>query len=82
MKITGTTFAGAAALGACSNEGYKNKAWKKIKGTKQIPTYCNICFWKCGAIAHIKDGELWKITGNPNDRQALSPRNRRCRGIL
>ncbi len=67
LKITGTTFAGAAALGSCSNEGYKNKAWKKIKGTKQIPTYCNICFWKCGAIAHIKDGELWKITGNPND---------------
>ena len=26
-----------------------------------------MCFWKCSAIATIKDGELWKIEGNPED---------------
>ena len=32
-----------------------------------FPTTCDICFWKCGAIAHVRDGELWKIEGNPLD---------------
>jgi len=32
-----------------------------------IPTFCDICFWKCGAVAYLKDGALWKIEGNPED---------------
>ena len=44
---------------------------------RTVPTYCNICFWKCGAIATVKDGQLWKIRGNPLDplsRGRLCPR--------
>ncbi len=46
-------------------------------GVRTIPTYCDICFWKCGAIAYVKDGQLWKIEGNPEDplsRGRLCPR--------
>ena len=47
-------------------------------GTVQaIPTTCDICFWKCGAIAYVRDGKLWKIEGNPLDplsRGRLCPR--------
>ena len=46
-------------------------------GIRQIPTFCDICFWKCGAIAYVRDGELWKIEGNPQDplsRGRLCPR--------
>ena len=46
-------------------------------GIQRIPTYCSICFWKCGAIATVRDGELWKIEGNPEDplsRGRLCPR--------
>jgi thiosulfate reductase/polysulfide reductase chain A len=32
-----------------------------------VATSCDICFWKCGAIAHLRDGELWKVEGNPID---------------
>ncbi|MBI5060403.1 molybdopterin-dependent oxidoreductase [candidate division KSB1 bacterium] len=32
-----------------------------------IPTYCDICFWKCGVIAHVAGGKLWKLEGNPAD---------------
>ena len=42
-----------------------------------MPTYCDICFWKCGAIAYVRDGRLWKIEGNPDDplsRGRLCPR--------
>ena len=42
-----------------------------------MPTFCDICFWKCGAIAYVQDGQLWKIEGNPDDplsRGRLCPR--------
>lgn len=69
LKITGFTVGAAAAAGALNpviKEAYKiNK--EKVKGIQKIPTYCDICFWKCGAIAYLKDGELWKIEGHPND---------------
>lgn len=38
---------------------------------KTIPTLCEMCFWRCGGIAHVRDGKLWKFTGNPRDPQSL-----------
>ena len=23
-----------------------------------IPTFCEMCFWRCGGIAHVRDGKL------------------------
>lgn len=37
------------------------------KGIKKIPTFCDMCFWKCGAIAYVRNEKLWKIEGNPDD---------------
>ena len=34
---------------------------------RTYPTFCNICFWQCAAIASVRDGKLWKIEGNPRD---------------
>ncbi|MDR0308670.1 MAG: molybdopterin-dependent oxidoreductase [Coriobacteriales bacterium] len=34
-------------------------------GMVQVPTTCNACSNKCGFIAYVKDGRLWKIKGNP-----------------
>ena len=34
---------------------------------RKIPTFCDICFWKCGAVAYVKGGRLWKIEGHPED---------------
>jgi thiosulfate reductase/polysulfide reductase chain A len=42
---------------------------------KQIPTFCEMCFWRCGGIAHVRDGKLWKFEGNPIDPQS---RGRLC----
>jgi thiosulfate reductase/polysulfide reductase chain A len=35
------------------------------------PTLCEMCFWRCGGIAHVRDGKLWKFTGNPLDPQSM-----------
>lgn len=70
LQISSATFAAAAAMGGIN---YVTKGSKLLndeteeKGIKKIPTFCNLCFWKCGAIAYKKDGKLWKIEGNPLD---------------
>lgn len=69
LKITGFSVGAAAAAGALSPmvKGAEKIRKEKVKGIQKIPTYCDICFWKCGAIAYLKDGELWKIEGHPDD---------------
>ncbi|RXQ90400.1 nitrate reductase [Ancylomarina salipaludis] len=35
---------------------------------KRVPTYCEVCFWKCAGWVHTDEkGELWKIEGNEDD---------------
>jgi thiosulfate reductase/polysulfide reductase chain A len=70
LKISGATIGAAVLSGSMGSfvKGADNKInKKKIKGIQKIPTYCAMCFWRCGAIAHVKDGKLWKIEGNPDD---------------
>ncbi len=78
LKIAGAgavAAAGAAGgLGACSSAG---AAGPRARGIRTVPTFCDVCFWKCNAIATVRDGELWKIEGNPIDplsRGRLCPR--------
>ena len=76
LKLSAGTISLAAAGYALSARELKAPAEKK-RGIQKIPTYCDICFWKCGAIAYLKDGELWKVEGNPDDplsRGRLCPR--------
>lgn len=83
LKISGATLGLAAAAGTSLNAVVKNAekftgpSGIKKKGIQKIPTFCDVCFWKCGAVAWLKDGELWKIEGNPLDplsRGRLCPR--------
>jgi thiosulfate reductase/polysulfide reductase chain A len=75
LKISGATI-GVAAAGSTLLKGTLTKK-EAPKGVQTVPTFCDICFWKCGAIAYVKDGELWKVEGNPLDplsRGRLCPR--------
>lgn len=72
LKLSGFTIGAAAAATSLSSvvKGAKKveeKTGKVVKGIQKIPTYCDICFWKCSAIAYVKDGQLWKIEGHPDD---------------
>jgi thiosulfate reductase/polysulfide reductase chain A len=72
LQISAATFgAGTAAtqLPALS------QAASTTKGVRQVPTFCEMCFWRCGGIAHVRDGKLWKFEGNPIDPQS---RGRLC----
>lgn len=79
LKIGAGFTAGATiAAGAAHTLADRLAALEKPSGQVEvIPTYCDICFWKCGVLAHVKDGQMWKLEGNPEDplsRGRLCPR--------
>ncbi len=80
LKITGAAVGTAAAGSAGFQVGCtraSSSTGTSGSGVRRVPTFCDICFWKCGAIAYVRDGRLWKIEGNPLDplsRGRLCPR--------
>ncbi len=34
-------------------------------GAKEIPSVCDMCFWRCPIIVKVKNGKIVKIEGNP-----------------
>lgn len=76
LKISAASVFAAAAAGRVTSALATSTAPART-GTRRIPTFCDICFWKCNAIATVRDGRLWKIEGNPADplsRGRLCPR--------
>jgi thiosulfate reductase/polysulfide reductase chain A len=76
LKISVGTM---AAVGALDGAGrvIAGSGTAQQSGLRTVPTFCDLCFWKCGAIASVRDGRLWKIEGNPLDplsRGRLCPR--------
>ncbi len=89
IKISGATV-GAATVGS----GFVNKFWgldrdavedPNTDGDKVVPTFCELCFWKCGVLAHVRNGRVTKIVGNPDhplSRGHLCPRGTGGMGLL
>ncbi len=36
------------------------------KGDGYIPSLCEMCVWRCGVLAKVKDGRVVKLEGNPD----------------
>ncbi len=53
---------------------------------KRVPTYCEVCFWKCAAWAYVNDeGKIVKLIGHENDQNSngrLCPRGTGGLGML
>jgi thiosulfate reductase/polysulfide reductase chain A len=73
IKIT-ALGAGALAMGGSILKAMKDYAPqeglnKMLANLKRIPTYCEICFWKCAGWVYKNDeGKIWKIIGNDDDQ--------------
>jgi thiosulfate reductase/polysulfide reductase chain A len=55
------------------------------EGDAVVPTFCELCFWNCGVLAHVKGGRVTKITGNPEhplSKGLLCPRGAGGTGLL
>ncbi len=96
-KVTRRQFIqiGAGAAGATAvGSGLVSRWWgldtlkppgPQTDGDKVIPTFCELCFWKCGVLAHVKDGKVTKLKGNPAhplSRGRLCPRGLGGTGLL
>lgn len=54
-------------------------------GDTLVPSFCEMCFWKCGVLAHVKDGRVTKVVGNPAhplSKGRLCPRGLGATGLL
>ena len=73
LKISAGTFGAAAAAGAAWHGAWPLAvaADGATQGVTTIPTFCEMCFWRCGGIAHLRDGKLWKFEGNPLDPMSM-----------
>ncbi len=72
LKITRRGFLKGTATGvgalALSHELLDFKSWVHAITEAPVttfPTFCNGCGNRCGIIASVKNGRLWKIEGNP-----------------
>ncbi|MBT3820029.1 MAG: molybdopterin-dependent oxidoreductase, partial [Nitrospinaceae bacterium] len=81
LKIAagGTGVVAVAATGsparAFSLSG--KKPTPRLESDKIVPSTCAMCYWQCGIHAHVKNGRVNRIEGNPDDplsRGKLCPR--------
>jgi thiosulfate reductase / polysulfide reductase chain A len=67
LKISGGTVLGglasAAGIGALTHGAWAESP--SMKPDRVVPTFCELCFWKCGVLAYVKDDKVYKIEGNP-----------------
>ena len=55
------------------------------KDVKYIPSYCEMCFWRCGLVAKVEDGKVVKLEGNslhPQSRGRLCAKGQAGIGLL
>jgi thiosulfate reductase / polysulfide reductase chain A len=97
MAITRRKFiqiGAAGAGGAALASGLSTRWWgldgdpvpdPGTDGDRVVATYCELCFWGCGVLAHVKDGRVTKVVGNPEhplSRGMLCPRGAGATGLL
>lgn len=67
LAISATTVmggvAGTAGLAALAPKAQAND--RSVKPDRVVPTFCELCFWKCGVLAYVKDEKVVKLEGNP-----------------
>jgi len=67
IKLSSLLGASAAASPALMLGGCAARPLPGSGTVSSTPTICDMCFWKCAGNVYKEDGELWKITGNPDD---------------
>ncbi|MDT8446848.1 MAG: molybdopterin-dependent oxidoreductase [bacterium] len=85
LQISSGFLATSAIVGQVPFLGYAPNAEAAPVADKIVPTTCELCFWRCGVDAHVKDGKVFKLTGqmdHPLSNGHLCPRGTGGIGLL
>lgn len=78
LGLGATAVTAGVAKAVLGSSLFGDESGNETEALHRVPTYCEVCFWKCAAWAHVtKDGNIKKITGNDDDPQCngrLCPR--------
>ena len=68
LKAAGVTGVGLAVgdTGVSLADVGASAASRKLAGAKEFTTACNFCSVGCGMVAHVKDGALVNLEGDPD----------------
>jgi thiosulfate reductase/polysulfide reductase chain A len=87
IKIASGAAAGTAVAGGLGGQAIR-AALNETSGTgetRDVATFCELCFWKCGMIAKVRDGKVIKLEGNPRhplSNGKLCPRGNGATGSI
>ena len=66
LQISGATVLGGMAVATgLLKLGRAHAIPPETIPDRIVPTFCELCFWKCGVLAYVKDETVYKIEGNP-----------------
>ena len=65
VKLTGVTGA-ALGVGTADAQAPNPPGWRGHERVERIATNCEMCFWRCGAVAEVADGKVVRVSGNPD----------------
>ena len=85
LKISAATFGAGAAANQIPPLTRLAHAAAPPGEVKTVPTFCEMCFWRCAGVASVRDGKVWKFEGNPIDPQSrgrLCPRGSGAPGAI
>ncbi len=66
MAAGGTAGLALAELGFGPSEARAATQGLKLQGAKEFTTACNFCSCGCGMVAHVKEGKLVNLEGDPD----------------
>ena len=88
LRIAGVTGIGATVAGTvpgAMRTHFGEQGYEPAPDDETVASVCEMCFWKCGIHAHVRDGRVRRITGNPDhplSRGRLCPRGAGALGTL
>ncbi len=65
--LRGAAVAGPVASAVSSPAPAEARpGWQGVNRVETIATNCEMCFWRCGVLAEVRDGKVVKLEGNPD----------------
>jgi thiosulfate reductase / polysulfide reductase chain A len=66
VKFTSAAGAALGAVAAPAQAAQNPTGWIGDRRVERIATNCEMCFWRCGAVAEVGDGKVLRVAGNPD----------------